>query len=57
MTEYDIDWTFDKLQSFKVAYTTAARNRSWRFKFEGHLFNTDYAFYLIEHLENQGTLA
>jgi len=51
--KFDIEFTEEKLVAFKDAYARANAASEKTFKFEGHLFLTDYAKWVIVYLDTQ----
>lgn len=48
-----INWTEPMLKRFKQMHKEAVEKHIDGFKFDGNEFNTSYAGYLIEYLEEQ----
>lgn len=46
-----VNFTKDKLKDFKKLYNTTVKENKKQFIFEGNLYLTGYAKYLIEYLE------
>lgn len=46
-----INWDRPMLERFKKAYDAARKAGDTQFEFDGNVFVTDYAKYLIEYLE------
>ncbi len=46
-----VSWTTDKLEKFRIAWTTAEKAEKESFTFEGNEFLVTYGRYLIEYLE------
>jgi len=53
-----INWTHEKVSSFKEAYNLSQRrkskNKADMFVWQGYQFIPGYAKYLLEHLKNNG---
>lgn len=47
-----VEWTEGKLREFKTVYLTAYDAGYEEFMFEGHLYVSGYAKYLIQYLDN-----
>lgn len=47
-----INWTAEMLERLKKAYAHAVETNLESFEFDGNEFNTNYAKYLIEYLDN-----
>lgn len=48
-----INWTRPKLERLKDHHAAAVRVSLPKFEFDGHMFDTSYAKYLIEYLEGR----
>ncbi len=48
-----IEWTPDKLMKFKAAYAGAIIGKHNSFEFQGNEYDTGYAKYLMEYLDDQ----
>lgn len=53
MKRETVTFTADKLKEFRKAYQWANAASIGQFSFDGRIYNTDYAKYLIEYLEMQ----
>jgi hypothetical protein len=48
-----ICWTIQMRERLRKAFNTAVKAQQDTFVFEGNTFVTNYAKYLLEHLDNQ----
>lgn len=48
-----INWTVPKMRRLRAAYNAAVNESAEEFEFEGEIYVTGFAKYLLQHLNNE----